>query len=101
MHVYFPDPWWKRRHRKRLLFTTEFAAGVGRVLRPGGHFHLVTDVEPYFQIMMKIMAGLPIFEPVPPPEPTEAKHDLDYLTNFERKFRKQGRPIHRAAFAKR
>ena len=40
----------------------------------------------------------PAFRELPPPPPTEARHDLDYLTNFERKFRKEGRPIYRAAY---
>lgn len=100
MHVYFPDPWWKKKHRKRRLFTAEFAAVVARVLMARGHFHIVSDVEEYFQVMMGIMAGLPVFQPAPPRMPTEGKHDLDYLTNFERKFRKEGRPIYRAAFVK-
>lgn len=100
MHVYFPDPWWKKRHFKRRLFTDEFAAIVGKVLRPGGCFHIVTDVEEYFGVMMEIMQALPIFEPTLAPKATEAKNDLDYLTNFERKFRKEGRPIYRTAFAK-
>ena len=36
VHVYFPDPWWKKRHHKRRVFTAEFAAQCVRVLRPGG-----------------------------------------------------------------
>ena len=48
MHVYFPDPWWKQRHRKRKLFTPEFALQCARVLTPGGMLHFVTDVEEYF-----------------------------------------------------
>ena len=48
VHVYFPDPWWKKRHHKRRVFTPEFAADCGRVLRPGGRLHVATDVEEYF-----------------------------------------------------
>lgn len=101
MHVYFPDPWWKTRHHKRRLFTADFVASVAQVLRPGGHFHVVTDVEEYFQVMRQIMRESAEFEPVPPVAATLAEHDLDYLTNFERKFRKEGRPIYRAAFVRR
>lgn len=101
VHVFFPDPWWKTRHHKRRLFTPEFVANVARILRVGGLFHVVTDVEEYFGIMQGIVAGMPIFADAPPPAANEPSHDLDYLTNFERKFRKEGRPIYRAAFIKR
>ncbi len=100
MHVYFPDPWWKKRHHKRRLFTPEFATAVGRVLRPDGIFHIVTDVEEYFGVMRQIVADVACFQPVAPTQPTAAENDLDYLTNFERKFRKEGRPIYRAAYVK-
>jgi tRNA (guanine-N7-)-methyltransferase len=99
VHVYFPDPWWKARHRKRRVFTPEFCLTVGRVLPPGGRLLIATDVELYFHVMTRIVRDTgPGYAELPPPPPTEAKHDLDYLTNFERKFRKEGRPIYRAAY---
>ncbi len=98
VHVYFPDPWWKKRHQKRRVFTAEFAAQCARVLRPGGRLHVVTDVEEYFRIMTGLIAQQAGLRPVPPPAARAPEHDLDYLTNFERKFRKEGRPIHRAAY---
>ena len=98
VHVYFPDPWWKKRHHKRRVFTPEFAAVVARILRPGGRLHIVTDVEAYFGVMTGIVGAMAEFRPLPPPTPSEPRHDLDYLTNFERKFRKEGRLIYRAAY---
>jgi tRNA (guanine-N7-)-methyltransferase len=98
VHVYFPDPWWKNRHHKRRVFTEEFARQCARVLSPGGKLHLVTDVEEYFLIMTGLVAAVPDLRPLPPPQPKEAEHDLDYLTNFERKFRKEGKPIYRALY---
>jgi tRNA (guanine-N7-)-methyltransferase len=100
VHVYFPDPWWKLRHHKRRLFTPPFAAAVARVLKPGGVFHIVTDVGDYFEVMKEVLATTPGLTPVPPLPPNEPQHDLDYLTNYERKFRKEGRPIYRVAYAK-
>lgn len=91
VHVYFPDPWWKTRHRKRRLFTADFVAEVERVLCLGGRLSLATDVADYFAIMQQL-ASRPAFRPLPPPEP------LDFLTNFERKFRLQGLPIFRALY---
>jgi tRNA (guanine-N7-)-methyltransferase len=98
VYVYFPDPWWKNRHRKRRLFTDEFVALCARVLRPGGRLHVVTDVEEYFGIMKGLLGEQPRLRELPPTEPKDPQHDLDYLTNFERKYRKEGRPIYRAAY---
>ncbi len=96
VHVYFPDPWWKKRHKKRRVFTDEFVREVARVLVPGGDFWIATDVEDYFREMGSILDAHPEFAPLPPPEPNTPEHDLDYLTNFERKYRIEGRPIYRA-----
>jgi tRNA (guanine-N7-)-methyltransferase len=99
VHVYFPDPWWKARHRKRRVFTPEFAHTVGDALRTGGRLLIATDVEAYHGIMTQIVRDLgPAFRELPPPAASEPQHDMDYLTNFERKFRKEGRPIYRAAY---
>lgn len=100
VHVYFPDPWWKKRHHKRRLVTPEFAAEVVRVLRSGGRFHFATDVEAYFAEALPAFRARPELSELPPPESTEARHDMDYLTNFERKFRKRDKPIWRAIFTK-
>jgi tRNA (guanine-N7-)-methyltransferase len=100
VHVYFPDPWWKTRHHKRRVFTPDFARQCWRVLRPGGDLSAATDVQEYSLVMAEVMAALAVFRPVPPPEPGTPAHDLDYLTNFERKFRKQGKPIYRLRYVK-
>lgn len=100
VHVYFPDPWWKTKHKKRLLFTPEFALDVARVLTPGGRLHFVTDVADYFEMVSATLAETPGFRLLPPPSEAEPRHDMDYLTNFERKFRKEGRPIHRSEYEK-
>jgi tRNA (guanine-N7-)-methyltransferase len=98
VHVYFPDPWWKKRHHKRRVFTAEFVRECTRVLRPGGQLHAVTDVAEYAQVMTELLAEQSALRPLPPPELHEPVHDLDYLTNFERKFRKEGKPIYRMRY---
>jgi tRNA (guanine-N7-)-methyltransferase len=100
VHVYFPDPWWKTRHRKRLLFTTEFADLILRVLRPGGVLYFATDVAEYFEMATGLLKALPAFTRLPSLQEQTPAHDLDYLTNFERKFRKQGKAIYRASYRK-
>lgn len=47
IHVYFPDPWPKRRQRKRRLITPEFLHLANRVLSPGGRLHIATDCPDY------------------------------------------------------
>jgi tRNA (guanine-N7-)-methyltransferase len=98
VHIYFPDPWWKARHKKRRVFTAAFVDDVERVLEPGGDFWMATDVEDYFSVMQTLMACHRAFLPLPPPAPNTPEHDLDYLTSFERKYRLQGRPIYRAHY---
>jgi tRNA (guanine-N7-)-methyltransferase len=100
IHVFFPDPWWKKRHKKRLLFTSEFAELVLGALVVGGRLHFVTDVADYFEWVMGTMAAVPAFRRLPTPAENAPTHGMDYLTNFERKFRQEGRPIHRSLFEK-
>jgi len=101
VHVYFPDPWWKRRHKKRRIFTPEFLVQVARVLRPGGVLHARTDVEEYFGVMTALVAENPAFVALPAPQELPAAHDMDYHTSFERKKRKMGLPIYRACWSRR
>jgi tRNA (guanine-N7-)-methyltransferase len=101
IHVYFPDPWWKTRHHKRRVFTPEFGLLCERTLRPGGRLHIATDVGDYFQVMTDLLAQHTRLLQLPQVVPGTPAHDLDYLTNFERKFRKQGKPIYRARYEQR
>ena len=94
-HVYFPDPWWKTRHKKRRVFAEPLVLDFERTLIPGGDLWIATDVEEYFGVMKSLLAAHPRFVEQPEPEVRDPEHELDYLTNFERKYRIEGRPIHR------
>jgi tRNA (guanine-N7-)-methyltransferase len=98
VHVYFPDPWWKKRHKKRRVFTAALLASVARLLEPGGELHIATDVEEYFDVIRALVAAEPRLVELTVPPFKEPEHDLDYLTNFERKFRIEGRTIHRSLY---
>ena len=98
LHVYFPDPWWKARHKKRRVFGPPLVLDAERTLIPGSELHVVTDVEEYFGVIQALMAEHTRFTKLPVPIPHDAEHELDYLTNFERKYRIEGRPIHRALY---
>ena len=100
VHVYFPDPWWKRRHRKRRILRESFLRNVQRTLVPGGRFHFWTDVEEYFDTSLALLAEVTNLQgPIKVPE-TPAEHGMDYRTHFERRTRLHGEPVHRAEFCK-
>ncbi|MGE3819859.1 MAG: tRNA (guanosine(46)-N7)-methyltransferase TrmB [Isosphaeraceae bacterium] len=94
-HVYFPDPWWKARHKKRRVFTESLLRDLQAGLRDGGSLRVATDVEEYFQVIRDLIGAFPGFVPTPVEENLAPRNDLDYLTNFERKYRIEGRPIFR------
>jgi tRNA (guanine-N7-)-methyltransferase len=97
MHVYFPDPWWKARHRKRRVLSEPFLTQAGRTLAAGAVLHVWTDVEEYFLEALAAARATGLFAP-PRDEPAgEPGHDLDYRTHFERRTRLAGMPVWRAA----
>jgi tRNA (guanine-N7-)-methyltransferase len=98
IHIYFPDPWWKKRHHKRRLMTPDFCGHCARCLAEEGYLRIATDVQEYFRIMTDLLAGFGQLKAVSALQPGCPRHDLDYLTNFERKFRKDGRMIYRADY---
>jgi tRNA (guanine-N7-)-methyltransferase len=94
-HIYFPDPWWKRRHHRRRLFTEELAADLERTLVPGGYVHTATDVADVIDLIRATMATRSAFVedlPVRPPR--------QILTSFERKGIARGALIWEASFRK-
>jgi tRNA (guanine-N7-)-methyltransferase len=101
IHVYFPDPWWKRRHKKRRVFTGTLVSDVERSLADGGQLKVATDVAEYFELIQALIASHPGLREQPAPDVERALAAPEYLTSFERKYRLQGRPIFRAAYALR
>lgn len=64
VHLFFPDPWPKKRHHKRRLLQPDFAQLVRRKLRTGGVIHLATDWQDYAQWMMETLTAAEGFENV-------------------------------------
>lgn len=98
VHVYFPDPWWKKRHKKRRVFNETLVASIVKALEPSGELHVATDVEEYFGVIRALIAAEPALVEIEPPPLNDPEHDHDYLTNFERKYRIEGRPVHRSSY---
>lgn len=84
VHVYFPDPWPKTRHRNRRLFDTPvLAEAVARVLVPGGRAHVASDLEWLFRRMYARLAAAGLVETSAPSPPRP-------VSKFERKYAAAG-----------
>jgi tRNA (guanine-N7-)-methyltransferase len=95
LHVYFPDPWPKRKHRKNRLVNARFTEITWQALAPGGVVYLRTDDADYFSQMVREFAANPAFGLVETPGELSA-----VVTDFERNFLARGVPTLRAAYAK-
>lgn len=87
-HIYFPDPWPKKRHHKRRLFNREFLNEVERTLIPGGLLWLATDFAEYFEVMEDVLRE------------SDRLREIDRVwdgakTNYEEKYLAVGKPIYR------
>lgn len=100
IHVYFPDPWWKKRHHRRRVMNETFSQQIERVLVPGGTLHFWTDVEEYFDMTVELLHAHTKLEGPIDVEERPAEHDLDYRTHFERRMRKNELDVFRSQFRK-
>lgn len=57
VHVWFPDPWHKKRHHKRRLIQPAFVELVASRLAPGGYLHCATDWQPYAEQMLEVLSA--------------------------------------------
>lgn len=93
-HIYFPDPWPKKRHHKNRLIQPGYAAAVWRALEPGGVVYLRTDDVPYFTHMKEVFASVTgLFAETETPAELAA-----VTTDFERFFNAKGIPTNYAAY---
>lgn len=99
VHVFFPDPWPKKRHWKRRLVQPPFAALAASRLAPGGTLHCATDWQPYAEQMLEVLTTEPLlantaegFAPRPAYRPE---------TKFERRGLALGHGVWDLVFKKR
>lgn len=96
LHVQFPDPWWKKRHRKRRMVDAELAVRMRTLLRPGGMVDFRTDVPAYAQAALEVWEETGF-------ENAAGKGKLwteapAVLSTRERRYSKTGQPVFRARF---
>ena len=93
LHVYFPDPWPKKRHRKNRLINERFPEIACAALMPGGFVYLRTDDEDYFNQMTEVFRTDAKFQKMETPLEL-----AELLTDFEQEFRRRGIKALRAAY---
>lgn len=101
VHVYFPDPWPKRRHAGRRFFTEGVPPIVARTLRDGGHLYIATDNAAYAGQVVRVLGNAADFVRDEAEERRIAALGPGHAfspTNFERKYIEEGRVIRRYAF---
>jgi tRNA (guanine-N7-)-methyltransferase len=99
VHLFFPDPWPKKRHFKRRLVQPPFIALVASRLKPGGYFHAATDWEDYATQMLSVLSGEPSLENT---APDYAERPASRpLTKFEARGLRLGHRVWDLVFRKR
>jgi len=92
IHLFFPDPWPKKRHHKRRMVQPEFAALAARKLAPGGILHAATDWPDYADYMQEVLSKEPLLEPA------SAGFAARPVTKFESRGQRLGHPIRELLF---
>jgi tRNA (guanine-N7-)-methyltransferase len=98
-HIFFPDPWPKKRHHKRRLIQPAFVALLAGRMKPGAYLHVATDWQEYAQQILEVLSGEPTFVNTAPgyaPRP-----DSRPLTKFEHRGLKLGHGVWDVVFRKR
>lgn len=99
VHVFFPDPWHKKRHHKRRLIQPPFVALLASRLAPGGYLHCATDWQPYAEQMLEVLGAEPAlrnrFDGYAP------RPDYRPLTKFENRGLKLGHGVWDLVFERR
>ena len=95
IHLYFSDPWPKKRHHKRRVVQDESLHAFHRTLKPGGELRIVTDHDDLWAWMVEhAQRHEHLFTRHPFERPESASGEEVVGTNFERKYRREGRPFH-------
>jgi tRNA (guanine-N7-)-methyltransferase len=95
--LHFPDPWWKKRHQKRLVMGDAFLEQIARLLEPGGELFIQTDVEERAELYANMVAAHHAFVPAGDAEgsPTLAENPYDARSPREHRAIADGLPVYR------
>lgn len=103
LFFHFPDPWWKKRHRKRLVVGTDVLDHVARLLRPGGELFIQTDVEERAELYETHVGAHAAFVPRGDSDtgPRMAENPYDAWSHRERRALEDDIPIYRLRFVRK
>lgn len=100
IHIFFPDPWPKKRHHKRRLIQPSFTALLARSLAPGGILRLATDWEPYAQHMSSVLAATPGLRNAASNNEFVERPQVRPVTRFERRGARLGHAVWDLAYTR-
>jgi tRNA (guanine-N7-)-methyltransferase len=99
VHIFFPDPWHKKKHNKRRLIQPAFVAQLVTRLAPGGTLHCATDWQPYAEQMLEVLSAEPAL--VNTASGYAPRPDYRPLTKFENRGMKLGHGVWDLVFQRR
>lgn len=97
LHIYHPDPWPKARHHRRRLIQRDFVDAAAACLAPGGRWAVQTDHAEYFEQIRALLIGHPALVETEFEDSGWGVVEARLDTNFEIKYRREGRTIYRIA----
>ena len=98
VHVFFPDPWHKKKHHKRRLIQPEFVRLLAERLAPGGYLHCATDWQPYAEQMLQVLSAEPALRNTA--DGYAPRPDHRPLTKFEHRGLKLGHGVWDVVFVR-
>ena len=101
VHIFFPDPWPKKRHHKRRLLQAKFIRLIEDALRPGGRLHIATDWQEYAEQIVEVMVSIQGFENTAGKEIYSPRPDYRRPTKYEARGERLGHAVHDLIFKKR
>ena len=101
IHIFFPDPWHKKRHHKRRLIQPGWVREITQRLKAGGYLHLATDWEPYAEHMFDVLDDVPSLKNASgAPRSTVPRPDYRPLTKFEARGERLGHRVQDLVYLK-
>jgi tRNA (guanine-N7-)-methyltransferase len=99
VYLHFPDPWWKKRHQKRLLVTGDFVSSITSALRPRGELFIQTDVRERAEAYERTLSLEPRLAPVPD-ELRAMDNPFGARSPREKRALSDGLPVYRVRFVR-
>jgi tRNA (guanine-N7-)-methyltransferase len=101
IHIFFPDPWHKKRHHKRRLIQPGWVREITQRLKAGGYLHLATDWEPYAEHMFDVLDDVPSLKNASgAPRTAVPRPDYRPLTKFEARGERLGHRVQDLVYLK-